>query len=183
MVAPRWLFVRVETSGGLVGWGEASCEGRSETVRTAVHQLAEYLIGQDPFRIEDHWQVMSKGSFYRHGVILSSAVAGLDQALWDLLGKSVGLPVHVLGRPIALEVKSSGSSEFMMSASEWARAEAFSADEGLPATYAVLVVRRKGTNIPAGMDLLEDPVSLVPNSLTRAVGTYEFAYVLEGRKA
>ena len=92
LVAPRWLFVRVETSGGLVGWGEASCEGRSETVRTAVHQLAEYLIGQDPFRIEDHWQVMSKGSFYRHGVILSSAVAGLDQALWDLLGKSVGLP-------------------------------------------------------------------------------------------
>ncbi|HSN11105.1 MAG TPA: galactonate dehydratase [Propionibacteriaceae bacterium] len=96
LVAPRWLFVRVETSGGLVGWGEASCEGRSETVRTAVHQLAEHLIGQDPFRIEDHWQVMSKGSFYRHGVILSSAVAGLDQALWDLLGKSVGLPVHAL---------------------------------------------------------------------------------------
>ena len=106
LVAPRWLFVRVETSGGLVGWGEASCEGRSETVRTAVHQLAEYLIGQDPFRIEDHWQVMSKGSFYRHGVILSSAVAGLDQALWDLLGKSVGLPVHVLlGGPVRDRVR------------------------------------------------------------------------------
>lgn len=106
LVAPRWLFVRVETSGGLVGWGEASCEGRSETVRTAVHQLAEYLIGQDPFRIEDHWQVMSKGSFYRHGVILSSAVAGLDQALWDLLGKSVGLPVHVLlGGPVRERVR------------------------------------------------------------------------------
>jgi galactonate dehydratase len=104
--APRWLFVRLETSGGLVGWGEASCEGRSETVRTAVHQLAEYLIGQDPFRIEDHWQVMSKGSFYRHGVILSSAVAGLDQALWDLLGKSVGLPVHVLlGGPVRDRVR------------------------------------------------------------------------------
>src|SRR5665647_2503468 len=106
LVAPRWLFVRVETSGGLVGWGEASCEGRSEMVRTAVHQLAEYLIGQDPFRIEDHWQVMSKGSFYRHGVILSSAVAGLDQALWDLLGKSVGLPVHVLlGGPVRDRVR------------------------------------------------------------------------------
>ncbi len=106
LVAPRWLFVRVETSGGLVGWGEASCEGRSETVRTAVHQLAEYLIGQDPFRIEDHWQVMSKGSFYRHGVILSSAVAGLDQALWDLLGKSVRLPVHVLlGGPVRDRVR------------------------------------------------------------------------------
>ena len=106
LVAPRWLFVRVETSGGLVGWGEASCEGRSETVRTAVHQIAEYLIGQDPFRIEDHWQVMSKGSFYRHGVILSSAVSGLDQALWDLLGKSVGLPVHVLlGGPVRDRVR------------------------------------------------------------------------------
>lgn len=101
LVAPRWLFVRLETDDGLVGWGEASCEGRSETVRTAVEQLAEYLVGQDPFRIEDHWQVMTKGSFYRNGVILGSAVAGLDQALWDLLGKSVGLPVHVLlGGPV-----------------------------------------------------------------------------------
>lgn len=101
LVAPRWLFVRIETSGGLVGWGEASCEGRSETVRTAVHQLAELIVGQDPFRIEDHWQVMAKGSFYRHGIILGSAVAGIDQALWDLLGKSLGAPVHVLlGGPV-----------------------------------------------------------------------------------
>ncbi len=96
LVAPRWLFVRIETSSGLVGWGEASCEGRSETVRTAVDQLSEIIVGQDPFRIEDHWQVMSKGSFYRFGVILSSAVAGIDQALWDIRGKSVGLPVHAL---------------------------------------------------------------------------------------
>ena len=94
--APRWLFVRIETSSGLVGWGEASCEGRSETVRTAVDQLSEIIVGQDPFRIEDHWQVMSKGSFYRFGVILSSAVAGIDQAWWDIRGKSVGLPVHAL---------------------------------------------------------------------------------------
>ena len=106
LVAPRWLFVRIETSGGLVGWGEASCEGRSETVRTAVEQLSEYLIGQDPFRIEDHWQVMSKGSFYRYGVILSSAVSGIDQALWDLLGRSVGLPVHVLlGGPVRERIR------------------------------------------------------------------------------
>ena len=101
LVAPRGLFGRMEPSGGLVGWGEASCEGRSETVRTAVEQLAEYLIGKDPFRIEDHWQVLSKGSFYRFGIILGSAVSGIDQALWDLLGKSVGLPVHVLlGGPV-----------------------------------------------------------------------------------
>lgn len=106
LVPPRWLFVRIETSGGLVGWGEASCEGRSETVRTAVHQLAEHLVGADPFRIEDHWQVLAKGSFYRHGIILSSAVAGIDQALWDLLGKSLGAPVHVLlGGPVRDRVR------------------------------------------------------------------------------
>ncbi|SDI47927.1 galactonate dehydratase [Arthrobacter subterraneus] len=96
LVPPRWLFVRVETDSGIVGWGEPVVEGRSETVRTAVEQLSELLIGQDPLRIEDHWQVMTKGSFYRGGAILASAVAGLDQALWDIHGKSLGVPVHQL---------------------------------------------------------------------------------------
>ena len=101
LVAPRWLFVRVETTSGIVGWGEATCEGRSETVRTAVEQLAELLIGRDALRIEDHWQVMTKGSFYRGGPILASAVSGLDQALWDIAGKHFGAPVHqLLGGPV-----------------------------------------------------------------------------------
>ncbi|MEV0428611.1 galactonate dehydratase [Micromonospora sp. NPDC050495] len=101
LVAPRWLFVRVETSSGIVGWGEATCEGRSETVRTAVEQLSELLIGRDALRIEDHWQVMTKASFYRGGPILASAVAGLDQALWDIAGKHFGAPVHqLLGGPV-----------------------------------------------------------------------------------
>ncbi|MFI7428052.1 galactonate dehydratase [Micromonospora sp. NPDC049836] len=101
LVAPRWLFVRVETSAGIVGWGEATCEGRSETVRTAVEQLSELLIGRDALRIEDHWQVMTKASFYRGGPILASAVAGLDQALWDIAGKHFGAPVHqLLGGPV-----------------------------------------------------------------------------------
>ena len=90
LVPPRWLFVRVETDSGVVGWGEPVLEGRSETVRTAVEQLSELLIGEDPLRIEDHWQVMTKGSFYRGGPILSSAVSGLDQALWDIAGKTLG---------------------------------------------------------------------------------------------
>jgi galactonate dehydratase len=106
LVAPRWLFVRVETQGGLVGWGEASCEGRSETVRTAVEQLAELLVGRDALRIEDHWQVLTKGSFYRGGPILSSAVSGLDQALWDLAGKHWDAPVHqLLGGPVRDRVR------------------------------------------------------------------------------
>ncbi|HEY8295927.1 MAG TPA: galactonate dehydratase [Micrococcaceae bacterium] len=96
LVPPRWLFVRIETDNGIVGWGEPVVEGRSETVRTAVEQLAELLIGADPLRIEDHWQVMTRGSFYRGGAILASAVAGLDQALWDIAGKHLGVPVHQL---------------------------------------------------------------------------------------
>ncbi|MGN9783178.1 galactonate dehydratase [Nonomuraea sp. ZG12] len=101
LVAPRWLFVRVETDTGIVGWGEATCEGRSETVRAAVGQLAELLIGRPALRVEDHWQVLTKGSFYRGGPILASAVAGLDQALWDIAGKHFGAPVHqLLGGPV-----------------------------------------------------------------------------------
>ena len=96
LVPPRWLFVRVETDTGIVGWGEPVVEGNAETVRTAVEQLAERLVGADPLRIEDHWQVMTKGSFYRGGAILASAVAGLDQALWDIAGKHLGVPVHQL---------------------------------------------------------------------------------------
>ena len=96
LVPPRWLFVRIETDTGIVGWGEPVVEGQAEVVRTAVEVLAERLIGTDPRRIEDHWQVMMKSGFYRGGPILSSAVAGIDQALWDIAGKSLDVPVHQL---------------------------------------------------------------------------------------
>ncbi|AOS63307.1 galactonate dehydratase [Actinoalloteichus hymeniacidonis] len=106
LVAPRWLFCRIETDDGLVGWGEPVVEGRAHTVRAAVHELAELLIGEDPLRVEDHWQRMTKSSFYRGGPILSSAVAGLDQALWDIAGKALGAPVHqLLGGPVRDRVR------------------------------------------------------------------------------
>lgn len=105
-VPPRWVFVRVETDDGLVGWGEPVVEGRAATVRTAVDELAPMLIGRDPRTIEAHWQRMTKGGFYRGGPVLSSAVAGLDQALWDILGKSLGAPVHqLLGGPVRDRVR------------------------------------------------------------------------------
>jgi galactonate dehydratase len=96
LVAPRWLFVRIETDDGLVGWGEASLEGNSDAVRTVIAQHAEYLIGRDASTIEDHWQVMTRGGFYRGGAVFASAVSGIDQALWDLAGKALGVPVHHL---------------------------------------------------------------------------------------
>jgi len=106
LVAPRWLFCRVETDDGLVGWGEPVVEGRAEVVRAAVDVLAEYLVGQDPLRIQDHWQVLSKGGFYRGGPILSSAVSGLDHALWDIAGQAYGAPVHaLLGGPVRDSVR------------------------------------------------------------------------------
>lgn len=101
LVPPRWLFLRVDTDEGLVGWGEPIVEGRARTVQAAVGELAAYLIGEDPLRIEDHWQVLTKGGFYRGGPVLSSAVAGIDQALWDIAGKAYGVPVHrLLGGPV-----------------------------------------------------------------------------------
>ncbi|GAA2096866.1 galactonate dehydratase [Actinomadura alba] len=106
LAPPRWLFCRVETDEGHVGWGEPVVEGRAHTVRAAVNELAELLIGADPLRIEDHWQVMTKGGFYRGGPVFASAVAGLDQALWDIAGKARGAPVHeLLGGPVRDHVR------------------------------------------------------------------------------
>jgi len=99
-VPPRWLFLKIETDDGITGWGEPVVEGRAATVRAAVAELSDYLIGTDPSRIEDHWQVMYRGGFYRGGPVLMSAIAGIDQALWDIKGKAAGLPVHqLLGGP------------------------------------------------------------------------------------
>ena len=84
LVAPRWLFVRVEDSAGGVGWGEGSLEGHGEAVAGAFDALRDRFIGHDANRIEDIWQVGYRGGFYRGGPVLMSALAGLEQALWDL---------------------------------------------------------------------------------------------------
>ncbi len=91
-VPPRWLFVRIESDDGTVGWGEASLEGHAEAVDGAFESLKDRLIGADPRRIEDIWQIGYRGGFYRGGAVLMSALSGLDQALWDLKGKHYGMP-------------------------------------------------------------------------------------------
>lgn len=96
VVPPRWLFVRVETDEGVVGWGEPVVEGRAATVAAAVDELADYVVGTDPRRIEDTWSVLYRAGFYRGGPVLMSAIAGIDQALWDIKGKALGVPVHEL---------------------------------------------------------------------------------------
>lgn len=95
-VPPRWLFLKISTDEGIIGWGEPVIEGRAATVKEAVKELMEYLVGKDPLQIEDHWNVMYRGGFYRGGPILMSAIAGIDQALWDIKGKFFQAPIHQL---------------------------------------------------------------------------------------
>ncbi|WKA60348.1 galactonate dehydratase [Planococcus shenhongbingii] len=96
IVPPRWLFLKIETDEGISGWGEPIVEGRARTVQAAVEELTDYLIGQDPRHIEDLWQKMYRSGFYRGGPILMSAIAGIDQALWDIKGKVFQAPIAEL---------------------------------------------------------------------------------------
>jgi galactonate dehydratase len=101
LVRPRWLFVRIETDAGIVGWGEPTLEGRCASVAAAIEEMSELLIGADALRIEDTWQLLSKTGFYRGGPVFSSAVAGIDQALWDIAGRHLGVPAYqLLGGPV-----------------------------------------------------------------------------------
>lgn len=96
-VPPRWLLLKLETSDGLVGWGEPIVQGRLKTVRAAVEELLDvYVLGEDPLRTEHLWRTMYQGGYYRGGPILMSALSGIDHALWDIKGKHYSAPVHEL---------------------------------------------------------------------------------------
>ena len=95
-VPPRWLFLEISTDEGITGWGEPVIEGRADTVATAVKELSRYLIGNNPLNIEDIWQAMYRTGFYRGGPEVMSAIAGIDQALWDIKGRYYNAPVYEL---------------------------------------------------------------------------------------
>jgi galactonate dehydratase len=106
-VPPRWLFVRLETSDGEVGWGECVTGIGPKNVASAVETLAEArLVGEDPSPVEDHWQTMYRGGFYRGGPVHMAAIAGLDQALWDLRGRAFDAPAYeLLGGPVRNRIR------------------------------------------------------------------------------
>lgn len=95
-VRPRWCFIKIETDEGVTGWGEPVIEGKTQTVQAAVDEMSDYIIGCDPMQIEDIWNKLYRAAFYRGGPILMSAIAGVDQALWDIKGKVYGAPVYEL---------------------------------------------------------------------------------------
>src|SRR5204863_3712505 len=100
LVKPRWLFLKVHTNAGIVGLGEPILEGRALTCATAVKEIEPYLLGKDPRQVVHHWQAIYRHAFYRGGPILTSALSGIDQALWDIKGKALGIPVYeLLGGP------------------------------------------------------------------------------------
>ena len=108
-VRPRWLFLKVETDSGLAGWGEPIVVGRAGTVATALRELEPLVVGQDPRLIEHLWQRIYRGTFYRGGPVLTSALSGLEQALWDILGKSLGVPVYqLLGGAVRHRIRACG---------------------------------------------------------------------------
>ncbi|MDA0349239.1 MAG: galactonate dehydratase [Verrucomicrobia bacterium] len=105
-VKPRWVFLKIETDEGISGWGEPIVESRAETSITAVKELEGFLIGADPSRIEHLFQLMYRGTFYRGGPVLMSAISGVEQALWDIRGKALGLPVYeIMGGVVRDKIK------------------------------------------------------------------------------
>src|SRR5436190_3791263 len=100
LVKPRWLFLKVHTDAGIVGLGEPVLEGRARTCAAAVDEIAPYLVGKDPRNVVHHWQAIYRHAFYRGGPLLTSALSGIEQALWDIKGKVLGVPIYeMLGGP------------------------------------------------------------------------------------
>ena len=96
LVRPRWCMVEILTDEGVTGWGEAVIEGKASTVSACVMEMEEYLLGKSPLNIEDNWNMLYRAAFYRGGPIIMSAIAGIDQALWDIKGKVTHAPVYEL---------------------------------------------------------------------------------------
>jgi galactonate dehydratase len=106
LVKPRWLFLKIHTNAGITGLGEPILEGRAKTCAEAVKEIEPYLVGKDPRQVVHHWQAIYRHAFYRGGPILTSALSGIDIALWDIKGKALGVPIYeLLGGPTRQRVR------------------------------------------------------------------------------
>ncbi|WP_298836119.1 galactonate dehydratase [Clostridium sp.] len=92
-VKPRWIFLKISTDEGIVGWGELISGTKTKSVEAAAYEIGEYLIGKDPMKIEEHWQVLYR-SFFRGGPIHMTVLSGIEMALWDIKGKYYNMPIY-----------------------------------------------------------------------------------------
>lgn len=161
LVKPRWLFLKMHTDEGLVGLGEPIVEGRALTVAQAVAELETYLLGKDPTRVMHHWQAMYKHAFYRGGPVLTSALSGVEHALWDIAGKALGVPVYkLLGGPLRDRIKvyahvRGGSVEEQIAHINARKAEGFRAFKTGPRTASGQSAQRI-VETPAFVDAVVD---------------------------
>ena len=96
-----YVFCKLETNQGLVGWGEGTLEGKAGATMACIEDFRDFVIGADPMQVEHIWQSMYVHSFYRAGPVMGSAMSAIDQALWDIRGKALGVPVYkLLGGPL-----------------------------------------------------------------------------------
>jgi galactonate dehydratase len=106
LVQPHYLFLKVHTDAGIVGIGEPYLEGRARTSQVGVQEVERYLIGRDPRHVIHHWQNLFRNTCYHDDLILTSVISGIDQALWDIKGKALGVPIYeMLGGPTRTRVR------------------------------------------------------------------------------
>ena len=92
----NWVFVKVYTDEGIDGVGEATLEYKEKALLGALEHIKEYLVGENPLDIEKHWHAIYRDAYWRGGAVLTSALSAVEMALWDILGKSLGVPVSQL---------------------------------------------------------------------------------------
>lgn len=130
-----WVFVKITTDAGIVGWGEM-LKDKSKACAAEAQEMAAYLVGKDPRPITQHWQAIYRHGFYRGGPVLSAVLSGIDMALWDIKGKALGLPVHeLLGGPTRQKIRVYGSRQDVEAGRCSAMKTLLSADGRAPYKY------------------------------------------------
>lgn len=143
-----WVFVKISTDAGIVGWGEM-LKDKSKACAAEAQEMASYLVGKDPRPITHHWQAIYRHGFYRGGPVLTSVLSGIDQALWDIKGKALGLPVcELLGGPTRERVRVYGSRQDVVEGRCTAMKGALRADDRAAYKYieSAGYVQRAGKN-------------------------------------
>src|SRR5579883_3222050 len=159
-----YVFAKLETNAGLVGWGEGTLEGKAGAVLACINDFREFLIGADPMPVEHHWQSMYVHSFYRGGPVMGSAISAIDQALWDLRGKILGVPVYkLLGGPNDPEgvrgyyIANARTLDDLKRLRETARAQGITAFKGgLPSYYEWIETNEKITEAIRHVETLRE---------------------------
>ena len=143
--AKNCVFVLVDTNEGITGISETVCKRRSKTVEACINELRRYLIGKDPTRIEDHFEKMYRDSFWVGGPFHTTPISAVEIALWDILGKSLGVPIYkLMGGPTRDRVPvychclcGASPEEFAQNAEKCVQQGYFAIKAGLPVFYGV----------------------------------------------